>query len=63
MLAYLLPELFTAQQLALQALDLTGYTLDWDLTDWLVPAGAWSHSGTPLAAVQAIVEAARGVPV
>ena len=51
---------FTAQQLALQALDLTGYTLDWDLTDWLVPAGAWSHSGTPLAAVQAIVEAAGG---
>lgn len=50
----------TAQQLAEQALDLTGVTLDWGLTDWLVPAGAWSHSGTPLAAVQAIVEAAGG---
>lgn len=50
----------TAQQLALQALDLTGISLDWQLADWLVPAGAWSHSGTPLAAVQAIVDAAGG---
>lgn len=50
----------TAQQLTEQALDTTGVTLDWGLTDWLVPAGAWSHSGTPLAAVQAIVEAAGG---
>ena len=51
---------FTAQQLALQALEFTGVDLDWGLTDWLVSAGAWSHSGTPLAAVQAIVEAAGG---
>ena len=51
---------FTAQQLALQALDLTGVGLNWGLEDWLVPAGAWSHSGTPLGAVQTIVEAAGG---
>ncbi|MDP3324250.1 MAG: hypothetical protein Q8S71_11975 [Hydrogenophaga sp.] len=50
----------TAQQLALEALDLTGFALDWGLSDWLVPAGAWSHSGTPLGAVQTIVEAAGG---
>lgn len=50
----------TAQQLAQQALLFTGVSLDWGLTDWLVPAGAWSHMGTPLAAVQAIVEAAGG---
>jgi hypothetical protein len=50
----------TAQQLAEAALEFTGAGLDWGLTDWLVPAGAWSHSGTPLAAVQAIVEAAGG---
>lgn len=50
----------TAQQLALQALEFTGAALDWGLTDWLVPAGAWSHTGTPLAAVQAIAEAAGG---
>lgn len=50
----------TAQQLAAAALDLTGVALDWALTDWLVPAGAWSHTGTPLAAVQAIAEAAGG---
>ncbi len=51
---------FTAQQLAAQALANTGVTLDWSIEDWLVPAGAWSHSGTPLAAVQAIAEAAGG---
>lgn len=50
----------TAQQLALAALEFTGVDLDWGLTDWLVPAGAWSHLGTPLGAVQAIVEAAGG---
>lgn len=51
---------FNAQQLAAQALENTGVSLDWGIEDWLVPAGAWSHSGTPLAAVQAIAEAAGG---
>jgi hypothetical protein len=50
----------TAQQLAALALDNTGITLDWGIDDWLVPAGAWSHYGTPLAAVQAIAKAAGG---
>ena len=49
-----------AQQLAGEALDLTGIGLDWGLTDWLVPAGAWSHQGTPLDALQAIAQAAGG---
>jgi hypothetical protein len=49
-----------AQQLAVAALDTTGIDLDWGLTDWLVPAGAWSHQGTPLDAVQAIAQAAGG---
>ncbi|MDD2883233.1 MAG: hypothetical protein PHQ58_22715 [Rhodoferax sp.] len=30
------------------------------LVDWLVPAGAWSHQGSALDAVQAIVQAAGG---
>jgi len=51
---------YTAQQLAAAALDLSGVALDWGLTDWLVPAGAWSHQGTPLAAVMAIAQAAGG---
>ncbi|MGS5089079.1 hypothetical protein ACVC7V_21550 [Hydrogenophaga sp. A37] len=50
----------TAQQLALAALEFTGFALDWGLPDWLVPAGAWSHIGTPLAAVQALVASAGG---
>jgi hypothetical protein len=50
----------TAQQLAAQALLYSGVALDWGMEDWLVPAGSWSHSGTPLAAVQAIAEAAGG---
>lgn len=60
----------TANQLALDALYGTGVDLDWGvgsgalanagLTDWLVPAGAWSHSGAALDAVQAIVNAAGG---
>jgi len=60
----------TAQQIALDALSATGIDLDWGigagalanggLVDWLVPAGAWSHRGTPLEAVQAVVGAAGG---
>ena len=50
----------TAQQLALQALSASGAGLDWGLDDWLVPAGAWSHTGAPLSAVQAIAQAAGG---
>lgn len=49
-----------AQQLALGALQDTGVDLDWGLIDWMVPAGAWSHAGTPLDAVQAIAQAAGG---
>ncbi|KZT13322.1 hypothetical protein A1D30_24015 [Acidovorax sp. GW101-3H11] len=52
---------FTAQQLALQALNMTGVSLDWAITDWLVPAGAWSFQGAPLAVVQRIAEAAGAV--
>ncbi len=60
----------TAQQLAEDALAGTGITLDWGIgagalsnggmIDWLVPAGAFSQQGTPLDAVQAIVQAAGG---
>ena len=51
-----------AQQLAAAALMLNGvpigWGLDWQSPDWLVPAGAWVHSGTPLQAVARIAEAA-----
>jgi hypothetical protein len=49
-----------AQQLAAQELP-TGWTLDWTLTDWLVPAGAWSYQDkTPIEAIAAIAAAAGG---
>lgn len=52
----------TARQLAEQALSFNGvslgWSLDWQAPDWLVPAGAWLFSGTPLAAVVRIAEAA-----
>lgn len=51
---------YTAQQLAAQAVDLTDVAVDWGIDDWLVPAGVWSHEGTPLEAVQSIAEAAGG---
>ena len=50
----------TAQQLALDALEFSGVTLDWSIEDWLVPAGAWSHSGTPLEALQTIAQSVGG---
>jgi hypothetical protein len=50
----------TAQQFAEQALDLSGVALDWGLIDWLIPAPAYSHIGTPLSAVQYLTESVGG---
>lgn len=53
-----------AQQLVADVLTVNGvsmgWAVDWQLTDWLVPAGAWSFQGTYMAAVQAIAAAAGG---
>lgn len=51
----------TAQQLAVQALEFTGVGLDWQIADWLVPAGAWSFMGTPLQAVLRVAESVGAV--
>lgn len=54
----------TAQQLMNDALTLNGaplgWAVDWGLTDWLVPAGTFTHQGSPMSAVQAIAAAAGG---
>lgn len=51
----------TAQQLMTDALTINGvpigWDIDWQITDWLVPAGAWNHTGTALEACLAIAEA------
>jgi hypothetical protein len=53
-----------AQQLMADALMVSGvgigWSLDWSLTDWLVPAGIWAHTGTHIEAVIRIAEAAGG---
>ena len=52
----------TAQQLMAAALTDNGapigWDLDWRITDWTVPAGAWSHAGTSMEACLTIAEAA-----
>lgn len=51
----------TAYQLMAEALThngvAMGWDIDWRITDWLVPAGAWSHTGSYQAAVTRIAEA------
>jgi hypothetical protein len=50
-----------ARQLAEAELLYTGFTIDWDVVDWLVGAGALSYTGaTPLKVIQQIAEAAGG---
>lgn len=51
--------ILTAQQAATGALPF-GWSLDWGLSDWLVPAGSWNHSGTPASALSRIAEAGAG---
>lgn len=52
----------TARQLLDDALTVNGVSIGWDLdwrvTDWLVPAGSWSHTGTYMDAATRIAEAA-----
>lgn len=50
----------TANQLAEEALDMTGWTLDWGLVDWLVPGGVLSYDGTPISRLAQIVGAVDG---
>lgn len=54
----------TAEQLANDVLTDNGVPLGWTLVfdpvDWLVPAGAWSHRGTYISALNAIAAAAGG---
>lgn len=51
----------TAQQLMAAALTdngvSIGWDIDWQITDWTVPAGAWQHTGTAMDACLAIAEA------
>lgn len=54
----------TAQQLMEDALTFNGVSIGWsvafDLDDWLVPAGVWSHQGSYISALKRIAEAAGG---
>lgn len=54
----------TAQQLANEALTINtvpiGWDIAWGLTDWLVPANAWTHQGTYISAILDIATAAGG---
>src|SRR5690554_3411343 len=55
----------TSAMTAQQALNATlttngvpiGWTLDWQIEDWPIPAGIWSHSGTWIDAAKRIAEA------
>lgn len=51
----------TAQQAIIQALEFSGTTLDWGVTDWLLPAGTWSHTGAPLSAALRVAESIGAV--
>lgn len=51
----------TAQQLIADALQFTGYSVAWGITDWLVPAGTLSLAGSPIAVAQHVAEAAGAV--
>ncbi|WP_287804162.1 hypothetical protein [Diaphorobacter sp.] len=51
----------TAEQIVAQALEFTGTTIAWGIDDWLVPAGAWSFTGTPLQAALRVAESVGAV--
>jgi hypothetical protein len=53
---------YTAQQLAELELQNTGWTLDWQTQDWLIPAGAYSYESlTPISAIKRIADAVGAI--
>lgn len=54
------PDPYTANQLGEQVLDLTGWGLQWDLVDWLVPGGLLSYNGTPIERLAQLVKPVDG---
>ena len=54
----------TANQLLVDALTVNGVSIgwgvDWQLEDWSVPAGAWSHTGTYIEAAIRLAESGGG---
>lgn len=54
----------TAQQLMGDVLTINGvslgWTVNWGLTDWLVPAGVFNHNGSYISAINSIAAAAGG---
>lgn len=53
---------YTAQQLAEQELTNTGWTLDWQTADWLIPSGAFSyHELDPIAVIKRIAATAGAI--
>lgn len=54
----------TARQLMADVLQVNGvgigWDVDWQLTDWIVSAGAWAHQGTYISALAEIAAAAGG---
>lgn len=54
----------TAAQLAAAEITNAGFTLDWQVLDWLVPAGAWRYEGkSPAEALSTVAAAVGGVLV
>lgn len=53
---WILSEDTTAAQIAALSVLYTGVRVDWHCTDWLIPAGIFSFSGTPLEVVRRIAE-------
>lgn len=60
-LTYIETSARNAQQIAAAALEYTGWTLDWQMVDWLIPANVFScHEQTPLQIIKTLAEAGGG---
>lgn len=59
---YISTAAMTAQQAAARELEFTSFTLDWQIDDWLIPAGAWRYDNeTPMSAILRIAAAAGAI--
>ena len=50
-----------AQQLVAEALEHTGTALDWQIPDWEIPAGVFTHQGSPLSAALKVADSVGAI--
>lgn len=54
-------EIRSAQQIADEIIEFTGWTIDWQIDDWLIQAKRWERDNTKITALKRLINPVRGL--